>query len=95
MWSDLTFGFQVRLVVAGGLNLLFFLLGLDWVARYSTEEAEAWKHFWLAGASFLVLVLLWPILRRGNAYLRLGSGLLAIPPIWVLFWTELDYLHRL
>jgi len=71
-----TLGFQVRLVIAGGLNLLLLLWGLDRMAKYSTEEAQAWKHFWLAGSSFLVLALVWPMIRRGNAWLRLGGALL-------------------
>jgi hypothetical protein len=95
MQSQLTFGLQVRLVVAGGLNLLLFFWGLDRLGKYSTEEAQAWAHFWLAGTSFLVFALAWPMLRRGSAWLRVGSALLSVLPIWVLFWVTVDYLHRL
>ena len=93
MQRELTLGFQVRLVIAGGLNLLLFLWGLGRMARYSTERAQAWTHFCLAGMSFLVFALLWPILRRGNAWLRLGTALLWVLPILVLTWVAVDYLH--
>jgi hypothetical protein len=95
MQSQLTFGIQVRLVFAGGLNLLLFSWGLDRLGKYSTEEAQAWAHFWLAGTSVLVFAMVWPILRRGSAWLRVGSVLLSVLPIWVLFWVAVDYLHRL
>ena len=74
MQSQLTFGLQVRLVVAGGLNLLLFFWGLDRLGKYSTEEAQAWAHFWLAGTSFLVFALAWPMLRPQSQIRDYGDG---------------------
>jgi hypothetical protein len=94
MRSELTLGFQARLVVAAGLNLLLFLWGLHAMGRYSTEEAQAWKHFWIAGTSFLSLAALWPILRRGTPLARFAGGFLCVIPVWMLCLVALSCFRR-
>jgi hypothetical protein len=94
MQSQLTLGFQVRLVVTAALNLVLFLWGLERMGKYSTEEAQALAHFWIAGTSFLSLGALWPILRRGAPLARFAGGFLCLIPIWMLCLVASSYFRR-
>ena len=84
MQTQFTLGFQVRLVVAAGLNLVLVSWGVDRLGKYSTEEAQALVHFWIAGASFLSVAALWPVFWRGTTLARVACGFLCVVPTWLL-----------
>jgi len=82
--------FHPRLCIALLLNLSLCIFGLDRMARYSTYEAQVWARFWLVSASAVSIFLLWPILRRGGLWPRVGAVLLCILPCFILGWVVVD-----
>jgi len=83
-----------RFVLALLLNSGLFVFGLDRMARYSTYEAQVWARFWLASTSAVSLCLVWPVLRRGGLWPRVGAVLLCILPCCVLCWVVADCVWR-
>src|SRR4051812_22165269 len=76
-----------RFAVAFVLDLGLVIFGLDRMARYSTWEAQVWAEFWLALTSVIPIVVLWPVVRYGSLWLRLGASLLYVLPLLVLSWV--------
>jgi hypothetical protein len=82
--------FPPRLCIALLLNMGLFIFGLDRMARYSTYEAQVWTRFCLAGTSAVSIFLVWPVLRWGGLWPRVGAVLLCTLPCCVLGWVVVD-----
>src|SRR5437588_7506339 len=82
-----------RFGVALVFDLGLLIFGLDRMARYSTWEAQVWADFWLAVTSVIPIIILWPIVRHGRFWSRLGATLLCIFPLLVLGWAFADHFH--
>jgi len=94
MRREITLESQIRLVIAGGLNLVLLLWGLDRLCKYSTWEAQMWFDFWLAVVSSIPLVALWPVLWRGRWWPRIAGALLCLFPLLTLYAAVADHFQR-
>jgi glycopeptide antibiotics resistance protein len=68
------------------------IIGLPKLAVYSGETREIWKQFWLAIASVIPLVVVFPVFVRGSLRSRILGAVLCIFPcvglLIVLFWEH-------
>ncbi|MGD0259350.1 MAG: hypothetical protein ABSD29_05935 [Verrucomicrobiota bacterium] len=82
---------RIHLVVALALELVFLSEVLPYLAMYSTAEAQVWKQFWVACAAVFVMFTIWPALRWGGLWLRIGGLLLCVLPLLLLAWVVMDH----
>jgi hypothetical protein len=80
----MTFNLQLRLVIALILDVGLLFLGWPRLAVFSSVEAQAWTHFWTAGASCGTLGLLWAIVWRGPKPARFAAAFLSVVPLAML-----------
>jgi len=74
------FDVQFRFAVAGLLQVILFVFGLDQLTRYRDYSHEIWKHFWISAAAAVAVAVVWPLLRRGAVWLRVLAALFCLFP---------------
>ena|ERR1041385_3047226 len=83
---------QVRFGLAVVAVIALTIFALRETALYSTYSAQLLKHFGLASASVVCLVVVCPLIWRGTTWMRVVSALMSIIPCLVLYWVLSDRL---
>jgi hypothetical protein len=81
----------VHLTVALAVEFVFLAFILPACARDSAYETEVWKDFGVASGAVVVIYLIWPALRWGGIWLRLGGLMLCFLPAWTIAWVLLQH----
>jgi hypothetical protein len=77
------------------LELVFLVFIAPECAKYRTYEKWVWQEFWLSCGAVLVLYTIWPALRWGSIWLRLGGSVLCVLPVWVLAYVVMEHFDLL
>ena len=81
---------------AGRLGFTFvwviaFLIYLPRLASYGGPTREIWKQFWMACWAIVPIVVVWPVLVRGDYRWRIVVGVLCILPCIVIYTVFRDH----
>ncbi len=94
MKESLTLVVQLRLFAVCVLDFLLLFYAPFEIGTWRSAEHQVWKQFWLASIAGVLLVLLFPLLRRRIVWLQAVAICLSVLPLLVLFWAVIDHFGR-